>query len=66
MTTKLAYSVAEAAESVGLSRATIERAIHAGHLPTRTTMVDADQNPVGKRIILRSDLEAWLRRLPAA
>lgn len=64
--TRLAYSLAEAAEATGLSRSHLDRAIKAGELRTKTTKLDADERPVGKRVILASALQAYLEGLADA
>lgn len=55
---KLAYSVHEAAQATGLSRARIYQLVAAGQLPARG---------VGTRrmVIRRSDLQAFIDGLPA-
>lgn len=64
--TRLAYSLAEAAEATGLSRSHLDRAIKAGELRTKTTKLDVDEKPVGKRVILASELQAYLEGLADA
>lgn len=54
---RLAYSVEEAGSAIGLSRQSIYRLIDSGAIRARV-----DRH--GKRIILASDLEAYLRSLP--
>ena len=54
---KLAYSIAEAASAVGVSKDTIQRAIATGDLAVRY---------VGsKRVVLADELGAWLHALPS-
>lgn len=58
MSTRLAYSPAEAAEKVGLSESTIKRAINAG-------LLRAKKN--GRRyLITEEQLREWLSELPDA
>ena len=59
MTGKLAYSVPEAAEAVGVSREIINRAINAGDLIASKPRVNGRE--IAKRVILAADLEAWVR-----
>ena len=59
MSDRLAYSPDEAAQTTGLSRARILKAIHATDKTRLTGRV------VGSRyVILARDLEAWLAALP--
>ena len=60
----LAYSLDEAAMLSGMSRTLLYRAIKSGDLPAKRTSRDRLGNAVGKIIILRKDLEAWLEALP--
>lgn len=55
--TKLAYTCAEAAEAVGMSAKTIQRAIAEGEL------IPHYRKGVSPRI-LRADLEAWVASWP--
>lgn len=64
--TRLAYSLADAAETTGLSQRHLKRAIAAGLLRTKTTKLDADEKPVGKRVILAAELQAYLDGLADA
>lgn len=66
MTTRLAYSLAQAAETTGLSRRFLEGAIKEGKLRSKTTRLDADDKPSGRRLILASELQAYLDGLPDA
>lgn len=66
MSGRLAYSLADAAEATGLSRSHLDRAIREGLLRTKTTKLDGDEKPVGKRVILASALTAYLEGLPDA
>lgn len=63
---RLSYSLAEAAEATGLSRSHLDRAIRAGDLRTKTTKVNEKDEPVGKRLILARELEAYLEGLDDA
>lgn len=47
-----------------MSRHLLYRAIKSGDLPAKRTSRDKQGNPVGKIIIFRRDLEAWLESLP--
>jgi hypothetical protein len=66
MSARLAYSLTEAADATGLSRSHLDRAIKTGHLRTKTTKLNGDEKPVGKRVILARDLEAYLEGLDDA
>ena len=68
MTARLAYSLADAAEATGLSTSHLDRAIKAGKLRTKVTKLDADEKVArgAKRVILASELEAYLDGLPDA
>ena len=58
MSNALALSVAEAAQAAGIGRTMLYNAINRGELPMRK---------LGKRsLILRSELEGWLQKMPAA
>jgi excisionase family DNA binding protein len=57
MTTKLAYSLPEAADAVSVSQDTLRRAIRAGDLPFRRVGV--------KYLIATTDLLAWFESLPS-
>lgn len=65
---KIAYTVAEAAEMVGLSPATIKRAIRAekNPLPAKRSGEDAKGIPAGRYLILHDDLVSWVEGLRAA
>lgn len=58
--TTLAYSIQGAAEASGLSVSALDRAIRAGKLRAKSSSEDADGNPNGKRIILATELQAYL------
>lgn len=66
--TKLAYTIDEAAEAVGVSPDTIRRAIRSTEHPLRAKRSGKDKNglPAGKHLILAADLSAWLEGLDAA
>lgn len=66
MSARLAYSLTQAAETTGLSRAHLDRAIRDGKLRTKTTKLNEKDEPVGKRVILASALQAYLDGLPDA
>lgn len=53
----LAYTVEKAAEIAGVSAMTIRRAYASGALEVRY--------PTTRPVIMRADLEAWLRRSPS-
>lgn len=55
---KLAYSIPEAAEAVGLSVASIRRAIDEGRLPVHYPP------PLNKPVVLYKNLTAWLETAP--
>jgi excisionase family DNA binding protein len=55
--TKLAYTIAEAAEATGYSEKTIRRAIDAGDLVVR-------YGTKTKPVVKADELEAWLDSLP--
>lgn len=58
---KLAYSIKEAAEAVGVSERTIRNAITDDHLIAFTPT-----GAGGKKLILADDLRAWVQRNGAA
>lgn len=58
MTDKLAFSYAEAAESVGLSARTIQRAVADGELVAHYRKGSSTPR------VLRADLEAWVTGWP--
>jgi excisionase family DNA binding protein len=60
----LAYTLDEAARLCGVSRDTMYRAVKSGMLRAKRTSRDELGDPVGKILILRKDLEAWLEDLP--
>jgi len=62
----LAYSVTTATAATGLSKSHLERAIKSGHLRARKSGVDEGGEPVGKYVILASDLLAYLEGLVEA
>lgn len=62
----LAYSVAAAVEATGLSKSHLDRAIVAGELKVHKSGRDKAGEPVGKRLILARDLQAYLDSLPEA
>lgn len=64
MTTALAFSVTQAAEASGLSTSHLDRAIKSGQLKAKRTSTNEKGDPVGKRVILAGDLEAYLSNLP--
>jgi excisionase family DNA binding protein len=57
VTTKIAYSLPEAADAVSVSQDTLRRAIRAGDLPFRRVGV--------KYLIATTDLLAWFESLPS-
>lgn len=63
---RLAYDKREAAEACGVSEDTIKKAIAAGHLRAKRSARDSDGDGVGKYLITRAALEAWLESLADA
>lgn len=64
--TPLAYSIRGAAEAMGVSESHVDRLVRAGRLRAKYTGTDGDGNPVGKRLILASELERYLSGLEDA
>lgn len=64
--TRLSYSLHDAVAATGLSRSHLDRAIREGLLRTKTTKLDDKEKAVGKRVILASELQAYLEGLPDA
>lgn len=64
MNVKLAFSVREAAAATGLSASHIDRAIRAGELKIRRTKKTDTGDVAGNRVILATELEAYLAALP--
>lgn len=60
MSTPISYSLSGASAATGMSRSTLERAIHAGHLRAKKSSVDADGNPVGTWVIPAASLQAFV------
>lgn len=59
----IALTIKQAADQCGLSRATIQRAIHSQENPLKAKRT----KPVGgKTLIFPADLEAWIRRMEDA
>lgn len=56
----LAYSIQSAAAASGLSVSALDRAIRSGKLRAKSSSEDDDGNPNGKRLILASELQAYL------
>lgn len=56
MTTPVSYSIQGAAEASGVSPDTIRRAVRAGDL--------AVHYPTSRPVILRDELEAWIKASP--
>lgn len=65
-TPKLAFTVEEAAEATGLSKTHLRSEMNAGRLASRSTSFNAKDEPVGRRLILARDLEAYLENLGVA
>lgn len=63
---KLSYTLDEAATATGLSKRHLQSEIRLGRLRTKTTKLDADEKPVGRRLILASALESYLEGLADA
>lgn len=64
--TTLSYSLTTAAEATGLSRSALQRHIRSGALKAKRNDVDERGNPIGKVIILKADLDAFLEGRPDA
>ncbi|MFT3871576.1 MAG: hypothetical protein QM714_02850 [Nocardioides sp.] len=65
-TAPISYSLAGAALATGLSKATLDRAIKAGHLQAKKSSIDEDGNPVGSWVITADALRAYVDGLPDA
>jgi hypothetical protein len=66
---KVAYTLAEAAEATGLSRATLHRAIHTTDprsFPPPMWAKRAGTDGRGKYLIPAKELERWVESLPDA
>lgn len=55
---RIAYSVKEAAEAIGLSEDTIKRAIRAGDLEAHTPRVEGRQ--IARQVIRVEELDRWI------
>lgn len=66
MSTRLAYDKREAAEACGVSEDTIKKAINSGALRAKRSSKNEDGDGVGKYLITRAALEAWLEELADA
>lgn len=66
MTVKLAYTIDEASAATGLSRTHLKREVKEGRLKSKTTKLNDKDEPVGRRLILASALEAYLEGLDDA
>ena len=66
MNAKLAYTIDEAAAATGLSRSHLKREVRDGRLKSKTTKLNEKDEPVGRRLILARDLEAYLSNLADA
>lgn len=63
----LSYSLREASAVTGLSQNTLKAAIYHGWLHAKkSSRRPSDGEPVGKFVILRSELEKYLEELPDA
>lgn len=62
----ISYSMPGAIAATGLSRATLERAIHDGRLKAKKSSTDADGNPAGVWVIPAKELQAFIDGLAAA
>lgn len=60
---RLAYSLATAAQETSLSKATLERAIKSGALRAKKSSVTEDGEPAGSWVILHDSLTSWLEGL---
>lgn len=64
---QLAYTVAQAAQLVGLPEQSLRFIIGMGELKVRRTRRDLRTGkPAGRMLIRRTDLEEWLEGLPGA
>ena len=64
--TKLSYTIDEAAAATGLSKTHLKKEMRSGRLATKTTKLNDKEEPVGRRLILARDLEAYLENLADA
>lgn len=60
MTAPIAYSMAGAVETTGLSRSTLERAIRTGQLKAKRTSTDDDGKPTGAWVFTAPALQAFI------
>lgn len=60
----LAVDLDTAASVSSLSRTHLQRAINKGELRVKRSSQNKDGDPQGKRVILMSDLQAYLEALP--
>lgn len=63
---KLAYTLDEAAAATGLSKTHLKREVKEGRLRTKTTSLNEQDVPVGRRLVLAHELEAYLEGLADA
>jgi hypothetical protein len=66
VSTKLAYSLLEAADATGLSEDSLKQAIRRGDLKAKRSARSEDGDGVGKYILTASALNAWLDGLADA
>lgn len=66
MTSKLAYTLAEAAEACGVSEDTVKKAVRSGALKAKRSARTDDGDGVGKYLITTAALNAWLEQLADA
>jgi len=60
MSTKLAYTLKEAAAATGLSVDRVKRAIYCGDLRAKRSGKTKDGDPAGRYLVLHADLQSWL------
>lgn len=63
MSFKVALSITEASEAVGVSEETIRRAIHAGHLKAKRSSKNGHGDGTGKYLVGVKALEDWFEGL---
>ena len=66
MSEPLSYTLKGAAAASGLSTTHLQQAVHSGQLRAKRSNRDSDGEGVGRYLILRRELEAYLEGLPDA
>lgn len=61
MSEPISYNMRGASAASGLSTSHLDRAIRAGKLPAKRTSKNEKGEPTGSFVILRADLETYLR-----